>query len=135
MVLSQLRRWTSRMLKGYGPIRTFVVLLPMCMGLLFIVLSLLPQSFQLMQLDGPRQTPWYTPFTTLLFIPLMFYVYPTTLASMGFGGPSAIQGPIHFLLVLAYSGYISSILGRILKPKSNQPVETTESVARPPRHT
>ncbi len=92
--------------------------LPLFLGLLFIALSVLPQGFSLMNFDGKDHLPWYTPFTTLLYISLIFLVYPTTVAAMGIGGWTAVGGPVHFLLVLFYCDCFASLFARILKPKT-----------------
>lgn len=101
-----------KVLRATEIFRAIVVLTPMLLGFMFIVLNLLPHSISLMW--EPYQ-PWYTPYTTLLFLPLNILMYPTTVATSIVAGPDAVAGPVQFAFVIVYSGCLTSVLFRISK--------------------
>ena len=91
-------------------VRWAAILSPVLAVLSLLLIAALPQGFSFMM---ERPTPWYTPFTSAVFIVGALFVWPVTQLL----GPFGVMpfSPVWVVGALLYGGGLSFVLYRVLR--------------------
>jgi len=90
--------------------KKYIVVLPIILFLIFWGIAYIPNGFTLMS-EG--NTPWYSPYTSIVFIFLTVLFYPATFIFELIGGKALGTG--YFSLTLIYSIALSFFISKMSK--------------------
>jgi len=87
--------------------KKYIVVLPIILFFVFLVITFIPNGFTIM---SESNDPWYTPYTSIVFILLAIFFYPATFIFELVGGKTLGTG--YHLVVFVYSITLSFCISK-----------------------